>query len=176
MFKNYFKTTFRDLWKNKTYSFLNIFGLAIAIVCAGFIFLWIEDEINFDNTYPKKDRLYEVLTGFTNEGKTDVVHASSGPWADAIKAEIPGVADACRIKQYSYLLSHNDKSVFGNCTLTDPSFFSMFGMQFLQGDRKNAFKELYSVVVTESMAKKLFGTVANATGKSLKLDKLELKN
>ena len=48
MFKHYLKATFRNLWKNKTYSFLNIFGLAIGITCAGLIFLWVEDEVNFD--------------------------------------------------------------------------------------------------------------------------------
>ena len=50
MFKYFFKLTFRNLWKNKTYSFLNIFGLAIGIACAGLIFLWVEDEINFDSS------------------------------------------------------------------------------------------------------------------------------
>lgn len=172
MFKSYFKTIFRNLWRNKGYSFLNIFGLAIGIACAGFIFLWIEDEVNFDSTYSKKDRLYEVLTGFGS----NVVHASSGPWADAINAKIPGIVNTCRMKQYSYLLSHTDKSVFGNCTLTDSSFFSMFDMQFVQGDRKSAFKELYSVVITEEMAKKLFGNAANAQGKTIKLSNDRMGN
>ena len=58
MIKNYFKTTFRSLWKNKGYSFLNIFGLAIGITCAGLIFLWVEDEVKWDSFNAKKDRLY----------------------------------------------------------------------------------------------------------------------
>jgi len=58
MFKSYFKTTFRNLWKNKTYSFLNIFGLAIGIACAGLIFLWVEDELNFDHFNVKRSNLY----------------------------------------------------------------------------------------------------------------------
>ncbi len=57
MFKNYFKTSLRALLKNKTYSFLNIFGLAIGIACAGLIFLWVEDELHFDQFNVKKDRL-----------------------------------------------------------------------------------------------------------------------
>ena len=60
MFKNYIKTAFRSLTKNKAYSFLNIFGLAIGIVCAALIFLWVEDEVNYDSFNLKKDRLYEV--------------------------------------------------------------------------------------------------------------------
>ena len=62
MFKNYFKTTVRSLWKNKGYSFLNIFGLAIGIACAGFIFLWVEDELGCDQFNTKKDSLY-LYTG-----------------------------------------------------------------------------------------------------------------
>ncbi|HVX25775.1 MAG TPA: ABC transporter permease, partial [Parafilimonas sp.] len=60
MLKNFFKTTFRNLRKHKGYSFLNIFGLAIGIACAGFIFLWVEDELNFDQFNTKKDNLYRI--------------------------------------------------------------------------------------------------------------------
>jgi putative ABC transport system permease protein len=58
MFKNFINMTFRSLTKNKAYSFLNIFGLAIGIACASLIFLWVEDEVNFDSTHVKKDRIY----------------------------------------------------------------------------------------------------------------------
>ena len=60
MFQNFFKTTFRSLLKNRGYSFLNIFGLAVGIACAGLIFLWVEDEINFDKFNTNKDQLYFV--------------------------------------------------------------------------------------------------------------------
>jgi putative ABC transport system permease protein len=69
MFKNYFKTTFRNLWKNKGYSFLNIFGLAIGIACAGLIFLWVEDESNYDNVNIKKDRIYSIANNQDFDGK-----------------------------------------------------------------------------------------------------------
>ncbi|MDQ2751430.1 MAG: ABC transporter permease, partial [Bacteroidota bacterium] len=62
MFTNFFKTTFRSLLKNKRYSFLNIFGLAIGIACAALIFLWVEDEMSFDSNNLKKDRLFIVKT------------------------------------------------------------------------------------------------------------------
>ena len=68
MIKNYFKTTIRNLSKNKGYSFLNIFGLAIGIACAGLIFLWAEDEVTFDNANVKKDRLYQLNVNMTVDG------------------------------------------------------------------------------------------------------------
>ncbi|HEY1870012.1 MAG TPA: ABC transporter permease, partial [Chitinophagaceae bacterium] len=60
MIKSFFKTALRSLLKNKTYSFLNIFGLAIGIACAGLIFLWVENEVNYDSFNVKKERLYFV--------------------------------------------------------------------------------------------------------------------
>src|SRR6476646_8579991 len=61
MFRNYFKTTFRNLWKNKTYSFLNILGLAVGIACAALIFLWVEDEVTFNHNFAKRNYLYHVM-------------------------------------------------------------------------------------------------------------------
>jgi hypothetical protein len=70
MFTAYFKTTIRNLWRNKSNSFLNIFGLAIGITCAGLIFLWVEDEVNFDTVHKKIDRLYFVRTNQKYEAST----------------------------------------------------------------------------------------------------------
>lgn len=68
MLKNYLKIAWRNLWKNKGYSALNIFGLAIGITCASLILLWVEDEVNFDSTFPKQDLVYYVPTNQQYEG------------------------------------------------------------------------------------------------------------
>src|SRR5205823_10245505 len=94
MFKNYFKTTLRNLWKNKTYSFLNIFGLAIGIACAGLIFLWAEDELNWDNDNVKKDRLYQLEVNMTFGGNNFTMGSTPRPMAKAMQAEIPGIINA----------------------------------------------------------------------------------
>ncbi|HSZ86136.1 MAG TPA: ABC transporter permease, partial [Puia sp.] len=60
MFKTFLKTTFRNIWKNKTYSFLNIFGLATGIACAGLIFLWVENELTFDHYFPNRNNLFNI--------------------------------------------------------------------------------------------------------------------
>jgi hypothetical protein len=91
MFKNYFKTTFRNLWKNKTYSFLNIFGLAVGIACAALIFLWVEDELTYNHYFSNRDNLYNVKDQQTYDGTTFTFDATPGPMAQSIKAEIPGI-------------------------------------------------------------------------------------
>src|SRR6185436_5520442 len=100
MLKNYFKTAWRSLWKNKTYSFLNIFGLAIGIACAGLIFLWVNDEITFDNVNTKKDRLYAVKVNYEYGGNLFTMGSTPRPMASALKQEIPGIANTCRVSDY----------------------------------------------------------------------------
>src|ERR1700761_2167429 len=109
---NFFKITFRSLWKNKSYSFLNIFGLAIGIACAGLIFLWVEDELSYDQFFANKDRTYFVETNQTYQGKTYTFGATPSPLVPAILKEIPGIAAATRVNDEKALFSLNDKSIY----------------------------------------------------------------
>src|SRR3954452_18365028 len=97
MFTTYFKTMLRSLWKNKGYSFLNIFGLAIGIACAGLIFLWVEDEMNYDQFNTKKDSLYFIKENQKYDSYVATFGSTPGPLALAMQSEIPGIANACRI-------------------------------------------------------------------------------
>jgi len=170
MFKNYLTTTLRNLWRNKTYSFLNIFGLAVGIACASLIFLWMEDELEFDAVYPKKDRLYWIKTNQTYEGKTRAFTSSPGRLAAAMVAEVPGIADACRLNPSTFLFSVGEQSIFQSGCYADSSFFRMFDTQFVEGNAKNAFSQLYSLVISEKMAARFFGSAVNAYGKVVKVD------
>jgi predicted permease len=171
MFKNYFKTTIRSLWKNKGYSFLNIFGLAIGIACAGFIFLWVEDELNFDQFNTKIDRLYFIREHQKYDTYTATFGSTPAPMAPVIKAEIPGIANTCRIDGLdTKLITIGNRSMYAGGSYVDSSLFSMFTFPFVQGNEKTAFKELYSMVVTQSTAKKFFGDEKNVIGKTVRVD------
>jgi len=91
MLKNYLKAAFRNLQKNKGYSFLNIGGLAIGIACAALIFLWVEDELTFNHYFSNRDHLYKVKDRQSYDGTTFTFDATPGPFAAAIKTEIPGI-------------------------------------------------------------------------------------
>ena len=92
MFKSFFKTTLRSLWKNKGYSFLNIFGLAIGIACAGLIFLWVEDELNWDQFNTKKESLYRIKENQKYDTYVATFGSTPAPLAPVMQQEIPGVA------------------------------------------------------------------------------------
>ncbi|HET9826774.1 MAG TPA: ABC transporter permease, partial [Chitinophagaceae bacterium] len=174
MIKNYFKTAFRNLWKNKTYGFLNIFGLAVGITCAGFIFLWVEDELNYDHSNRKRDQLYQVLENQAYEGKTYTFGATPGSLGTAMKEEIPGIKNTCRTSWEQYtLFSLGEKAIYEEGFYADSSIFSMFTLPFVQGKKENVFNQLHSLVITEKMAKKFFGDDKNVIGKSLKIDNKE---
>src|SRR6187399_1441294 len=96
MFKTYLKTTIGNLKNNKAYSFLNIFGLAIGIACAGLIFLWVENELNYDQFNTKKDILYYVRENQKYDTYTATFGSTPGVLAPAMQTEIPGIANTCR--------------------------------------------------------------------------------
>lgn len=170
MFINFLKTTLRNLWKNKGYSFLNIFGLAIGIACAGLIFLWVEDEVNYNDYFTNKENLYKIKDHQTYDGNTFTFDATPGPLAQGIKNEIPGIKNTARSTWGDQnLFSIGDKNIYETGNYVDSSFLSMFRLKFIQGNANTAFQQLYSLVITEKMANKFFGST-DILGKSLRVD------
>jgi len=169
---HYLKTTLRIFWKNRGYSFLNVFGLAVGIACAGLIFLWAEDEVTYDNFNIKKDRLYALKVNYNYGGSLFTIGSTPRPMAAAIKQEIPGIANTCRISDEpdNLLFSFGGKSVYAAGRYADSSLFSMLTLPFVQGNADNAFRQLYSIVITEKTAKKFFGDEKNILGKTVRLD------
>lgn len=172
MLINFFKTALRNLWRNKTYSFLNIFGLSVGIVCAALIFLWVEDELSFDNFNEKKDRLYYIRENQKYDSYTATFGSTPGLLGPAIKAEIPGIANTCRTSQdnASYLFAIGDKSMLADGRFAESSLFNMFTLPFVQGNAATAFKELHSLVITEKTAKKFFGDEKNVLGRTVRVN------
>jgi putative ABC transport system permease protein len=169
---NFFKTTFRNLRKNSGYSFLNIFGLAIGITCAGLIFLWVEDEFTFDQFNTKKDRLYFVMENQKYDSYTATFGSTPGVLAPAMQAEIPGIANTCRASedQTSLLFSIGDKSMYASGRYAEPSLFTMFTLPFAEGNAKTAFAQLHSMVITQKTARNFFGNEKNIIGKTVRVN------
>ena len=172
MFRIFFKNTIRSLWKNKGYSSLNIFGLAIGIACAGLIFLWVEDEVNFDSDNVKKDRIYLVKTNADVDDGVFTHSSTAGPMAPAMQSTIPGIANTCRTTEggTSFLFTIGNKSVNASGEYVEPSFFSMFTLPFVQGNPGSAFSQLHSIVITEKTARKFFGDEKAVIGKTVRMD------
>jgi len=171
MIRNYIKTTLRSLVKNRSYSFLNIAGLAVGVACASLIFLWVQDEMTFNHNYAKRNVLYKVYENQTYNGKTSTFFGTPGPMWKAMKTEIPGIKNTARMTGDgdSQLFALGDKAITEKGNYADPEIFSMLELSFAEGSGANAFAQLKSVVISETMAKKFFGE-ADPMGKTLKVN------
>lgn len=144
--------------------------MAVGIACAALIFLWVEDELNYNHYFPNRNNLYIVKDKQTYNGNTFVFDATPGPLAQAVKADLPGIKTTARSTWGTDLLfSIGDKTINQQGRYVDSGFLKMFSLQFISGNAARAFAQLHSVVLSEKMAKNFFRST-NITGKILKVD------
>tara|TARA_R110002020_G_scaffold63170_5_gene168896 strand:+ start:20197 stop:22557 length:2361 start_codon:yes stop_codon:yes gene_type:complete len=170
MLKNYFKIAWRSLWKNKGYSALNIFGLAIGITCACFILLWVEDEINFDGAFPKQDLVYFVPTNQKYEGEWRTFYSTPGPLAKDLKNEIPEIKRSAATWSGEILITDGDKGINRRGRYAEPDFLDIFALRFVEGSAKNALSRPDAIVLTRRTAIDLFGKNTVALDRVLRID------
>jgi putative ABC transport system permease protein len=160
MFRNYLAAAIRNLRKNKGFSILNITGLAVGIACAALILLWVEDEVEYDHSIPDHDRISRVMERQVHNGEVEVVNAMPGPLGPAIRTEIPGLLNVGRTtndNQMTESLGVGDKVITEQGNFGDSSLLSMLNLQFVHGAAAHAFDQLHSIVISVTLAEKLFG-------------------
>jgi len=172
MIKNYFKTAWRNLWRHKLYSFINIKGLTVGLAVGILLLLWVQDEFSYDGFHKNEKNIYKVENMVGTGASRQLWSVTAAPIGVLAKKEIPGVEDAVRISGNGYyqLFKFKDK-VFSeqNNFFTDPSLFSVFDFKLIKGNPSDPFPDDNSVVITESMAKKYFGN-DDAMGKVIVAD------
>ncbi|GEM68606.1 ABC transporter permease [Sphingobacterium mizutaii NBRC 14946 = DSM 11724] len=170
MIKNFIKSAFRNLWKTKGYSFLNIFGLALGITVTALIFLWVQDELSYNDYFSNKKDIYVAKSKQTYDGNINVFGATPGPFAKALKKDIPGILNSGRIDWgNTKLFTVGDKKIYQSGNYVDPEILSILNPEFLAGDAKTALDNPSSIVLSESTAKRFFND-DNPVGKTIKFD------
>jgi predicted permease len=154
MFKNYFKIALRNIKKNKTYSFINVFGLALGIAVCSLILLWVQDELSYDSYHNNLDNIYEVVLNVEGEWW------DSSNWAlsPILKQQYPEVERATRYAGRTRLLKYRESSFYESGTFVDEDFFEMFTYQFVKGNPKTALSTINSIILTEETATKYFAS------------------
>lgn len=173
MILNYIKIAFRTLLKNKGYSFLNIFGLAIGITCASLIFLWVEDEVSFNRSFEKQDQVYYVPTNQQYEGEWRTFYSTPGPLAKALKDEIPGIVRSAKTSSFDLLFTVGDNALNRNGRYSDEDVFEIFSLSFIEGDAESAFKNPDAIVLTKATAEQLYGKNTKVLGNVLRVNNLD---
>jgi putative ABC transport system permease protein len=177
MIRNYFKTAWRNLSKNKVFSLINILGLTIGITCCIMIFLFVLNEFSVDKFHKKGANIFRVMRGFETNGERKYVPYLSGPYATALLNDNKGlIKQAVRVMPNSGLITFDDKAYTEQKLFAaDADFFTLFTFPLLKGDPATVLKEPGSIVLTETAAKKYFGN-ADPMGKVVQYNKrLQLK-
>jgi len=168
MIKNYIKIAWRNLWKNRVFTILNLGGLTMSLVACLVISFWVKSELSYDDAAKNADRVYRVALNFKAKGQPDKLFAlTAPPLAPVMVKDIPEIDKAVRFEQYGALMGYKNEHFFSsNFLFADSTFFDVFGFPLVQGDAHTALNGPNSVVITESVAKKYFGN-EDAVGKTL---------
>lgn len=172
MLRNYFKTAWRNLLKTKTFSAINVSGLAIGIAAFLLIVSYLHFEYSFDDYNVRKDRIFrvpmEITEGMQGGAAPERIAFTYPAVAGALKRDFPEIEETMRLrKQWGVVRSGNNQFVEDEHFLyVDTNVFRVFSFRFVAGDAGSAFRELNDIVVTSSTAEKYFGA-ANPLGRSL---------
>ena len=175
MLRNYLKTAWRNLKRNKVYAAINIAGIAIGLAAFWLIALYVGDELSYDRFFTNASRIYRIAEHASWEGGSLNTPLSAPPLAPALTANFTEVEQAARIDiEGGGVIKYGDKVIKQNdICFSDNSFFKIFDYSFLYGDASTALMQPQSVVITEGLAKKLFGDAASALDQTIYFDNNE---
>ncbi|MDP6040883.1 MAG: ABC transporter permease, partial [Candidatus Latescibacteria bacterium] len=172
MLRHYLKLALRNLMRQKVYSFINVFGLALGIACCLLIGLYVQHHLNYDRFHEKGDRIFQVnRSGKNDEGIQTFSAITATALAVHMKEEWPEIEHAVRVFTFgSRLLKNGEKRLSSsNVYYVDSAFLDVFSFPLMEGDPQTALKTPFSIVLTEKMAKRAFGE-ENPIGKTLQYD------
>lgn len=166
MFTHYLKTTFRNIWKYKTQSLIGIFGLAFAIACFVPALYWMRYETSYDSFYPDADQLYRIYavekqSGKTNKGVSRILEKKLHEYFPVVEASTVFMTseENCKTQEIPHIKLHT--------LYTDSTFFTIFPLDIISGDTKQPLHVMNNMILTETMAIRLFGDVEKAIGQQV---------
>ena len=169
MLKNLFKIALRNIFKDKVYSAINILGLTIGITCSIFLFMYILDELSYDRYHANANNIYRIVSNIKEPDNAFTWAVAQVPMAQELRNNYPEVKNAVRFYGTGRTLYKNGEKQFNEegFYLTDSTVFDMFSYEFLAGDVNTALDNPFSIVLTETIAKKYFASATEALGQSL---------
>jgi len=171
MIKNYFKIAWRNLIRNKTFSSINILGLALGMACSLLIMLWIKDERSVDAFHANGNQLYQVYERNFFDGKIEANYPTQALLAEELKRVIPEIKNASSLEWNTMnTFEAGDKIDKMDGSFAGEDFFSMFSYPLLQGSAQSALNTLNSIAISRKMAEHFFGSPEKAIGKTFRYE------
>jgi len=173
MFKLNLKIALRNLWRNKGFTLINLGGLAIGLASCMILLLYVAYEYGYDKQFTDYDKTYVLYNNQKTASETFSFMAFPGQLRDEIKDKVPGTAKVSRLSYAEQMLiSYNHNNFKKNAIFSDPDFMKMFDYKVLKGDKNTMLNSVDGVVLTETLAKNLFGN-EDPLNKTVKLDEKE---
>ena len=166
MIKSYFKIALRNLNRNKIYSSINIAGLSMGLACAMLIILYVKDEVSYDRFHKNVSHIYRVVRQGSMENKAYKDPNTGYLQGPRFTQNVPGIQSFVRVQSWTKDIRLGPEIKSQDLLYVDPGFFSVFSFPLLYGDPASCLKDPHSVVLSEDVAKRQFGTV-NAIGKTV---------
>ena len=169
MLKSYFTIAWRNLLRNKTFSFIKIIGLSIGLMFCMLILLYTKDELSYDQFHTNKAQVYRIIqTWKFGPNPPQTIGITNAVMGESFAKEIPEVKQFVRVNGLEVTVKKNNDVFTESPLFVDDNFFSVFTFKVLQGDKSSALNDLHSIVLSEDMATKYFGST-NALGKTVQL-------
>ncbi|HMC87110.1 MAG TPA: FtsX-like permease family protein [Chitinophagaceae bacterium] len=172
MFQNYLKIAWRNLRKDRQFTFLNLVGLSTGLACALLIWLWIKDERNVDHYNEKDKQLYQVMQNIRHDGLIETTPNTAGLLANALAEKMPEIEYAATVVQASWfdndgILTSGETRLKARRQFVSQHYFDVFSCPFIEGDNKKVLSDKHSIAISDVLANKLFHSASNAVGKNI---------
>ncbi len=160
--------------KDRQFTLLNLIGLSTGLACTLLIYMWVSDELSFDKFHEKDGQIYQLMESRRFPGKVDISDESSGVLAETIAREFPeveyGAAEAPANWFQKFTLTVGDKNIKGSGQYVGKDYFNIFSFKLLDGNKNTVLSDKHSIVISEDLARKLFGTTENLIGKGIQVE------
>jgi ABC-type antimicrobial peptide transport system permease subunit len=172
MLKTYFKIAWRNLIKDRQFTALNLIGLSTGLACSLLIYMWIADEMNVDKFNENDSRIYKVLSNVKGKEGTHTMTSTAGLLGKVLEEQVPEIERSVSILPASWfssmgIITVGNKMIKAGGQYVSKSYFDVFTCKFLEGDRRQIFNGTNSIAISQSLAKKLFGSGENVVGKTM---------
>lgn len=172
MIKNYLKIALRNLRKDKQFTFLNMLGLSAGLACTLLIYLWVHDELSYDKFFEHDNQVYQIMEN-RKSGSQQLTDESSGLVSEVLKVQVPeDVVYAAAVAPadwwQKFTLTAGEKNIKATGQYAGKDYFNIFSFKMIRGERGKVLAAKNNVVISDELAKKLFGSVDNAIGKLIK--------
>jgi ABC-type antimicrobial peptide transport system permease subunit len=172
MIKNYLLVAFRNLWRNKTFSAINIIGLSLGLTCSLLILLWVKDERSVDSFHKNKATLYTIIQRAYADKRMGIGYYTPGLLGQELKRQIPEVQYAANYSTWGNLSTFQagDKIIRENGEYADEDFFKLFSFPLLRGDKTTALNAISNIAISKKMATSFFGSPETAIGHTIRFE------